>query len=231
MPLDFIARKRYYNRCDPNESLAPGDDRNVDLDACCNEPVRGIRWVERLAGRIELSDKPSFQLFTGLRGSGKSTELRRLTARLERADGAHLLAVYIDAEEVLDLTNPIDIPDIIASILFETEKRLLDAEGKDAERSMQEGYMIRLWNWLTKTDVELTKTEFSIPGGGAKLVAEMKKTATSTAVTLEEEKRQAREEEEEKEREEKEESAALPEQGSESGNRPQQQAGRINVTA
>lgn len=64
-----------------------------------------------------------------------------------------------------------------------------------------------------------------------KLVAEMKKTATSTAVTLEEEKRQAREEEEEKEREEKEESAALPEQGSESGNRPQQQAGRINVTA
>ena len=84
MSLDFKTRKFYYNRCNPNESLSPTDERNLDIDSCCEEPVRGINWVERMAGRIELSNTPVFELFTGLPGSGKSTELRRLAARLEQ---------------------------------------------------------------------------------------------------------------------------------------------------
>jgi hypothetical protein len=173
MSLDYQARKKYYNRCNPYESLSPTDERNLDIDSCCDEPVRGINWVERLASKIELSNTPVFELFTGLPGSGKSTELRRLAARLEKEHGARLLTVLVDAEEVLDLTNPVDVPDIITSILLFSDKKLLEMEGKDPDAALREGYMTRLWTWLTNTDVELSKAEFSIPNG-PKLVTEMK---------------------------------------------------------
>lgn len=171
--MDFATRKKYYNRCDPNEPLGPRDERNVDLDRFGPIRVRGINWVERLASRIELSDKPVFELFTGLPGSGKSTELMRLSARLSDPAGAHLLPVLIDAEQVVDLANPVDIPEIIAAILLRTEETVLRAEGKDPETALQDGYLTRLWNWLNRTDVTLKGADYTIPSG-PKLVAEMK---------------------------------------------------------
>ncbi len=171
--MDFETRKKYYNRCDPFEALDPEDSRNVDLDDLGPAPVRGANWVQRLASGIELSDKPAFELFTGLPGSGKSTELKRLAARLSDPRRAHLLPVLVDAERVIDLATPVDIPEIIASILECSEAVVLKAEGKNPDHAMAEGYLTRLWNWLTKTDVELNKAEFAIPSG-PKLVAEMK---------------------------------------------------------
>jgi hypothetical protein len=168
--MDFNTRRRYYNRCRPDEPLTPDDERNVDIDGF---GVRGQRWVDGLASRIELSDKPVFQLFTGLPGSGKSTELRRLAQRLQRRDGAHLLPVLVDAETSVDLANPVDIPEILASILLCTEKEVLQVEGRGVEDALQEGYLSRLWNWLTTTDVELQKAEFAVPAAG-KLVVELK---------------------------------------------------------
>lgn len=171
--MEFATRKKYYNRCDPFEPLPPGDARNVDLDELGPVRVRGINWVQRLASRIELSDKPVFELFTGLPGSGKSTELKRLSTRLASPDGAHLLPVLIDAEEVVDLANPVDIPEIIAAILHRTEECVLKEEGKDPAAALEDGYLTRLWSWLKGTDVVLTRAEYQIPSG-PKLVAEMK---------------------------------------------------------
>ena len=82
-------------------------------------------------------------------GSGKSTELRRLAVRLSKQDGAHLLPVLVDAERVIDLANPIDVPEIIAGILECTEAVVLEKEGKDPAKAMEEGYLTRLWSWLT----------------------------------------------------------------------------------
>jgi hypothetical protein len=171
--MDQATRKRYYNRCKPYESLPPEDERNVDLDRLGAQRVRGINWVERLATAVELSDQPVFELFTGLPGSGKSTELQRLAYRLGRPDGANLLAVLIQAEDVLDIANPIDIPDILTAILFSTERAVLAAEGKDVDQGMEQGYLSRFWEWLTTTDVELKGAEFAVPSG-PKLVVEMK---------------------------------------------------------
>lgn len=171
--MDFKTRKLYYNRCGWKDPLAPGDDRNLDVDRFGAKLVRGLNWVERLAGRIELADAPTLVLFTGLPGSGKSTELRRLAARLEEPKGANLLAVVIDAEQVVDLANPIDIPDIIATIVHQTESKVLQKEGGDPKRALETGYLARLWSWLTDTDVELTKAEYAIPSG-PNLVIELK---------------------------------------------------------
>lgn len=176
--MEFKSLRRYYNLCNPNEPLAPDDVRNVDLDSR-GEPgklVRGVNWVNKLARRVELSDEPICELFTGLRGSGKSTELMRLAARLKREDGARLLPVIVNAEDVLDLTNPIDVPDIIAAIVHQTERAVLIEEGQSPELALKDGYLTRLWNWLSRTDVSLKELSVDPTGGAgaSNLVFEMK---------------------------------------------------------
>ncbi len=97
--MDRARRKQLYNACKPEESLAPDDPRNVQLDAF-GEPgtrPRGVIWAERLASAIELSDGPVFMLFTGLPGSGKTTELRRLMSLLEREHGPRTTCSSRDA--------------------------------------------------------------------------------------------------------------------------------------
>lgn len=171
--MDFADQRKYYNRCHFLESLAPDDERNLNIDGYGPEKVRGINWVDNLGRRIEFSDPPVFILFTGLPGSGKSTELRRLAARLRDPARGNFLPVLVDGENSLDLTNPVDVPDVIAAILFAVEREVLNAEGKDPDNAMEEGYFRRLWNWLKQTDADLTKAEFGIPSG-PKLVAEMR---------------------------------------------------------
>lgn len=171
--MDNQRRRYLYNRCRPGEALDLGDDRYIDLD---ERRVRGIDWVARLAARIELSDKPTCQLFTGLPGSGKSTELLRLAERLAKRDRSNLHVVIVDAEDVIDVNSPIDVPDILLTIVGACERSLLEGEGKqgpELEAALESGYLRRLWDWLTHTDVTLTKAEFAIMEVG-KLSTELK---------------------------------------------------------
>jgi hypothetical protein len=172
--MDIDIQRKYYNLCRPNEVLPPGDSRYVPLDELgdAEHQVRGSGWGAKLARRVELSTGPVCELVTGLPGSGKSTELRLLAERFADPAKANLLPVYIDAEQSLDLNNPIDVPDIILAIIHEVGRAVLTAEGKDPEGTASASYPTRLWNWLTRTDVELTKAEFSVPDAG-KLVAEL----------------------------------------------------------
>ncbi len=178
--MDFKTRKKYYNLCDPYEPLEPDDERNVDLDAFGEENrdfIRGVNWTDKLVEEIVLSDKPAFKLFTGLPGSGKTTELKRLIKRLSDPDEGNLFPVFINAEEVIDLSNPIEVTDIITAVVYATEKAIIEQEGGSPEKALDEGYFKRLWNWLQNTDVEMGKGEFAIPSAG-KLVFEMKSRPT-----------------------------------------------------
>jgi len=178
MDLDLL--RDLYNACNPDEPLSPTDARNVDLDALgmADERVRGANWVSRLARQVELSrGTPICKYFTGLRGSGKSTELRRLAVRLSRpSPGAQLLPVLIDAEETLDLTSEIDIADIMAAILYGTERHVLWAEGRNPNDALQDGYGKRFWNWLNRTDVTLSSVEVGVEAQvvEGKIVTEMR---------------------------------------------------------
>jgi hypothetical protein len=156
-------RAHYYRRCDPRESLSPGDDRLV-VDATIAK-ARGRDWVDTLAESVELSqlaEGRAYELFTGLPGSGKSTELLRLKARLEDKESTNLLAVYINAEDVIDLYNTIDIPDILIAILAETERCVLVEEGGNPKNALKDTKLKRFWNWLTETDVELKGLEANV---------------------------------------------------------------------
>ena len=180
--MDLALRRKLYNACRPLEVLSPGDPRYVAVDELGDPAhrVRGEDWLITLASSFELSDEPVRMLFTGLPGSGKSTELRRLAKYLEDPRRANLLPVTITAEDVFELSNSIDVPDILFAILDGVERELLSREGKDPKQAMSEGVFRRIWSHLTRTDVELGKGELSVPELG-KLVIEMKTRPTLRA--------------------------------------------------
>ncbi len=169
--MDLKTRRRLYALC-RDEPLAPDDERNVDFDHQGGMSVRGVSWVERLAAPIELSDRPTRQLITGLPGSGKSTELRRLEAHLRgKPERPGFLVARVDAEDAFNINQEIALPDVIAILVDAAERVVLEAEGAPQSAACS-GFLDRLWHWLTETDVELKKVE--IAGGPAKLGWEMK---------------------------------------------------------
>ena len=181
MPRDVERdRKVYFNLCNPDQPLPPESEQNVDVDRIDpSHPVRGLNWADRLARFIEYAsltdpaaEKPACVLFTGLPGSGKSTELLRLKARLQKQPGANLLPVLVQAERTLDLHDTIDVSDIYVAILFETEKQVLIAEGRDPDEAMKTGVLARLAG-LLDGDVSID-AKVSLAVLGASLALEMK---------------------------------------------------------
>ena len=168
--MDFERRKVLFNQCNPEEALEVGDERNIDLDGHETGLLRGRAWADTLAEEFLLSDRPLYKLLSGLPGSGKSTELRRLRARLEREG---FLVVLLDADERLDLTNTIGEPELLAAVVYELERRVLELEGKNPDAAATEGYLSRLWNWLNTTDIEPKAAQVKLDPG-ANLVVELK---------------------------------------------------------
>ena len=83
---------KIYNSFDPSRPLPAGDPQYVD----CRE-VRGDEdIVNDLGRRMRNSDQMTYQLYPGHRGSGKSTELRRLQQSLEEHG---FFVVYFEADE------------------------------------------------------------------------------------------------------------------------------------
>lgn len=84
-----------YNAFDPSRPLPAGDPQYVDCRS-----VRGDEdIVSDLGKRIRNSNQFTCQLYTGHRGSGKSTELRRLQKSLEE-HGFFVVYFEADAEDI-----------------------------------------------------------------------------------------------------------------------------------
>jgi hypothetical protein len=79
----------------------------------------------------------------------------------------------LDSEGILDLTNPIDVPDILATIAKTAEEVVLKAEGRSQEDALKDGYLVRLWDWPTTTDISLKEAKIGI-SDGASLLLEMR---------------------------------------------------------
>lgn len=114
--------KRVYQGFDP-AIPALDDEIYVNLD-----DVRGeADVVDRLDKRIRLADGPTCQLLAGHRGSGKTTELRRLERQLGEGDERHFV-VFVESKADLDL-NDVDFPEILIAIIRKMADELKEREG------------------------------------------------------------------------------------------------------
>lgn len=103
-----------YNAFNPFEPLPAGDPKYVDC-----QDVRGDADIlQELGNRMRLSDQNTYQLYSGHRGAGKSTELLRLKKYLENRQ---FYVVYFAADE-----EDIDSEDAqYTDILLACTRRLL----------------------------------------------------------------------------------------------------------
>lgn len=149
--------------------LDPDDPRYVRLYE--SDPSHQSDPVDTLATPIEWKSLESKQLFSGFRGTGKSTELRRLRSKLQQQPSTKV--VLCDMGAYINQSTPVDVSDFLISVAgaFSDElRRDPDLLGTDMAH---ESYWTRLYNFVTRTRIDLPATDAGIKhsevGAGIKL--------------------------------------------------------------
>lgn len=171
-PSDAITS--LFRACEPNEPLHSSDPRYVNCDE-----VRGQNLVEWYVRSLRRADpaRPEIKLFAGHRGVGKTSELNRLKAELEKpvaAGNPHapFRVLYLDASEKLDL-NDLDLPDLLTFIASEVLGQLarLKVAGFDPVSTL----MKQVWDDITKAlKTEIAIKEAEVTAGFGSLTLELK---------------------------------------------------------
>lgn len=142
---------RDFYRALVDRPLEPDEDWYVDL---YHDPrLASFDPVEQLATGIEWSDLESTHLFSGFRGTGKSTELRRLRTRLA-ATGRYRV-VLCDMVETLNMSTPIDIADFLIGVAGAFSDALAADPDLLGHEPGLESYWSRVVRLLNETDVDL----------------------------------------------------------------------------
>jgi hypothetical protein len=161
---------RDFFRAATDRPLDPDDPRYVNLhddpELSPDDPV------ELIARAIEWSPGQTVQLLSGFRGTGKSTELRRLRKRLR--DSGYIVVLF-DIEDYLSVSTPIDVSDF----LMATAGAFGDTVASDGllpRQGSAQGYWSRLATFIKSLkidDAELTG-ELSLPGAAVNLKLNLK---------------------------------------------------------
>ena len=120
--------------------------------------------VLRLARKIEWKQHESTQLFSGFRGTGKSTELRRLRKVLSERG---FKVVLCDMQKYINLSSPIEVSDFLIS----TAGAISDALSEDPELLgddlAQRGYWQRAVDFFTRTQIAFDSLPIGSKAGDA----------------------------------------------------------------
>ena len=142
--------------------------RKEDVESCYVQRAAEDVYdcVAKMQQALELADTPGCCLFSGHRGTGKTTELQRLIGQLADSDAA---AFYCNVEDYLDLNDPQKAQ---TELIFTALAGLSDAlRGKYGKDVLQESIWERIRNKLPEK-VELTPkltTPGSVLGFGAEI--------------------------------------------------------------
>ncbi|MDJ0795979.1 MAG: AAA family ATPase [Calothrix sp. MO_167.B12] len=162
--------QEFFANCNPSRTLIFGNlvDRRYYIDFASVRGVKVIEQLERTITRLS-PHKPTCQLFTGHIGCGKSTELRRLEAELNR-QGFHV--VYFESTQDLDMAD-VDVTDVMLAITRQVSESLEDFGIK-----LRPGYLGKLLNEIIdflQTPIEVkAEAEISLPLKIAKITAKTK---------------------------------------------------------
>lgn len=150
--------KRIYAAFGPDPLRADNPEQRelyVNLDE-----VRGeADVVHRLASRIRLNDGPTCQILAGHRGSGKSTELRRLKHALETGDERYFV-VFCEVDRDID-RNDVDFLEVLVAIIRQMAAQLREHAGI----KLKPGYFRDRWERITSllsSKVELSAMELEV---------------------------------------------------------------------
>ncbi|HLO85322.1 MAG TPA: P-loop NTPase fold protein [Nostocaceae cyanobacterium] len=160
--------EKFYQACNPSRPLMSENaaDRLYYIDFAS---VRGGKIIEAFLRTIAIisPQTPTCQLFTGHLGCGKSTELLRLKAELERQN---FHVVYFESTQVLEMAD-VDVTDILLAIAGQVSESL-----EAMKISMKPSYFAKLFGEVVdflQTPIELgVEAELSV--GIAKITAKTK---------------------------------------------------------
>jgi len=165
---------RDFYRALADRPLEPDDGWYVDL---YHDPALApADPVQQLATGIEWADGWSTQLFSGFRGTGKSTELRRLRAQLQRDPNTRV--VLCDMSETLNLSTPVAIADFLIAVAgafgdaLRTDEVLLGADPSLPT------YWERVVGFLTRSSIDLRGLSLRSPDGVVGLQANIRQDPT-----------------------------------------------------
>lgn len=153
---DFL--KEFFRRL-VERPLEPTDPLYVPIYEC--RDLFSFDPVESMQRAIEFTPVESVQLLSGFRGTGKSTELRRLKRRLEDSTAGQYVVVLFDLENYFNMSQPVDVSDFLlafAGALGDVLEREKLVERSPARR----GYWSRFREFLTRTRVELGEVDAKI---------------------------------------------------------------------
>ena len=120
--------------------------------------------VQELADQISWMEGSGAYLFTGNRGTGKTTELLRLASVL-RAEGCEVF--YVDMTEYLNLTVSLDVSSFIISVMGAFSEKI---KARFNDRSPGDrGYFERLRDYFTTTEVKLEEITLPVADADLKL--------------------------------------------------------------
>lgn len=138
--MDRDLKRSFIVSCKPEEPVGPRDPRHYDFDTpdLC---LRGEPWRVRLASVIDLAAEPTAQLVTGLRGSGKTTELWQLERNLTEQGYRVVMA---DAGQWLSNERPLTTEDLMLALVL-----ALFPDGKPEDAGGWVGeYAKQAWKFL-----------------------------------------------------------------------------------
>ncbi len=116
-----------------------------------------IALLERAIRRTD--DEGQIYYFSGQRGTGKSTELRRLATQLNGQPDTR--AYVVDALEYISDTHPLDTLSLLLVAAIAFADRLAQPDGLGEAPQRDDGLLARFTGWL-RTEVDIT--EVSIGG-------------------------------------------------------------------
>ncbi|HEY9669280.1 MAG TPA: P-loop NTPase fold protein, partial [Coleofasciculaceae cyanobacterium] len=147
-----------YQACNPIKTLSVGnaEDRKYYIDF---SSVRGGKIIEELGRTITrlAPNEATCQLFTGHIGCGKSTELLRLKAELEK-QGCHV--VYFDSSKDLVMAD-VDVTDILLAIARKVTESLEQEKIKLQPRGFKA--ILQGVTEILQTEIDISG-EVSVPG-------------------------------------------------------------------
>ena len=164
----FAFLKEFFNAI-PLAAPAPGRDRQTLPESFYVPGLHsgnGRDPIGELVTNIEFNTNASNYLFMGHRGSGKTTELLRLTQKLDTLENA---AFCIDISDYINQSVPLGVTDLLIALLGAFSDAF---NSRFAKHPLSQSYWDRFKDFLLTTEVEFR--EVSTHGGALDVKAALK---------------------------------------------------------